>query len=135
MLQLYRYPGCLRRWIAAAATIALSLQLVLSSIAIGHLTAWQSGTDDTFVICHGAGDSSPVDQDGPAKRSDDGTHCVLCTLTKGGSAVLPAVSTVATFVSGARSRYLTRYEAQVSAYHSPTGKFQRGPPQHTLVAG
>jgi hypothetical protein len=135
MLQLYRYPGYLRRWIAAAATFALSLQLVLSSLAIGHLAAGQSGTDDTFVICHGAGGSSPVDQDGPAKQPGDGSHCVLCTLMNSGSAVLPAASTIVTFVSDACSRYLTRNDAQVSEYHSPTGQFQRGPPQHTLVAG
>jgi hypothetical protein len=135
MLQLYRYPGCLRRWIATAASFALALQLVLSSLAIGHLDAWQSGGDDTFVICHGAGDGAPVDQDGPAKPPGDGSHCVLCTLTNSASAVLPAAATIVTFASAARSRYLARSDAQVSEFHSPTGKFQRGPPRHTVVAG
>jgi hypothetical protein len=135
MLLLHRYPGCLRQWIAAAATFALALQLVLLSIAIGHVNAWQSDTGDTFVICHGVGGNSPVNQDGPAKPTGDGSHCVLCTLTHGGSAVLPAASTVATFVSSPCSRCLIHHDAQVSEHHSPTGKFQRGPPQHTFVAG
>jgi hypothetical protein len=134
VLRSYRYQGRLRQWIAAAATLALSFQLLLSSVAIGHLTAWQAGTGDTFVICHGVG-SSLVDQDGPAKQPDDSSHCVLCTLTSSECAVLPTASAIVTFAPGASSHYLSRHDAQVSEYHSPTGRFQRGPPPHTLVAG
>ncbi len=140
VLRPYRYQGRLRQWIAAAVTIALSLQLMLSSVAIGHVPAWhvpawQVGAGDTFVICHGVGGSSPVDQDGPAKQPDDQSHCVLCTLTNSACAVLPPESAVVTLVLGASSPYLTRHDAQVSDYRSPTGRFQRGPPLHTLVAG
>ena len=134
MLQLYRDRSRLWRWIAAAATFALSFQLVLSAVAIGHLAAWQASAGDTFVICHGAGGSSPADQDGPAKP-DDKSHCVLCTLTHSGSAVLPTASIVAPFAPGARSCDLTRRDAQVSEYHSPTGEYPRGPPTHAHVAG
>jgi hypothetical protein len=134
VLRAYRYHGPMRQWIAAAAAFALSLQLVLSSLAIGHLTARQAGTGDTFVICHGVGGSSPADQDGPAKQPSDQSHCFLCTLTNSGCAILPTASVV-TFAPGTCSRYLTCHDAQVSEYHSPTGKFQRGPPLHTLAAG
>ena len=135
VLRPYQYRGRLRQWIAAAATFALSFQLLLSSLAIGHLTAWQPGSSDTFVICHGVGGSSPVDQDGPAKPPDDQSHCVLCTLTSSGCAILPTASAAVTFAPDASARYLARHDAQVSEYHSPTGRFQRGPPLHTLVAG
>jgi hypothetical protein len=135
VLQRYRYQGRLRQWIAAAATFALSLQLVLGSLAIGHLAARQAGADYTFVICHGVRGSSPVDQDGPAKQPDDQAHCVLCTLTTSGCAVLPTASAIVTFAPGGCSRCLTRRDEQVSEYHSPTGRFQRGPPLHMLVAG
>ena len=135
MLRLCRYQGRLRQWIAAAATLALSLHLVLGPLAIGHLAAEQAGSDGAFVICHGAGGSSPVDQDGPAKQPDDASHCILCTLTNSGCAILPTTSAIVIFVPGAASSYLARHDAQVSEYHSPTGRFQRGPPLYTLVAG
>jgi hypothetical protein len=135
VLRAYRYQGPLRQWIAAAAAFTLSFQLVLSSLAIGHLAAWQAGTGDTFVICHGVGGSSPADKDGPAKQPSDQSHCVLCALTNSGCAVLPTASAVVTLAPGACSPYLTCRDAQVSEYHSPTGRFQRGPPLHTLVAG
>jgi hypothetical protein len=134
VLRLCRYQGRLRQWIVAAATFALSFQLELSSLAIGHLTAWQAGTGDTFVICHGVGGSSPVDQNGPTKQPDDQSHCILCTLTNSACAVLPPESAVVTLVLGPCSRYLTRHVAQVSEYHSPTGRFQRGP-LHALITG
>jgi hypothetical protein len=133
MLQLYRDQSRLRRLIAAAATFAISFQLLLSAIVIGQVSAWQTG--DTFVICHGGGGSSPIDQDRPAKQPGDGSHCVLCTLMHGASAVLPAVSAAVPFAPGACSRNLARQSSQVSEYRSPTGRFQRGPPSHMLVAG
>jgi hypothetical protein len=117
VLRAYRYQGPLRQWIAAAAAFALSFQLVLSSLAIGHLTAGQAGTGDTFVICHGVGGSSPADKDGPAKQPSDQSHCVLCALTNSGCAVLPTASAVVTVAPGACSPYLTCRDAQVSEYH------------------
>jgi hypothetical protein len=130
-----RYTGVVRQWIAAGASCALVLQLLLSVIALGPSTRALAGMDsDAFVICHGTG-TSP-DQHEPGKLPPEQSHCPLCTVSSTPCAVLPAASAVVSIDAGAFSQLNLPRNAQVTAYHSPTGKYQRGPPPtHTHVAG
>jgi hypothetical protein len=111
------------------------LQLLLSAIALGASTRALAGTDsDAFVICHGAGTSS--DQNEPGKLPLEQSHCPLCTVSGTPCAVLPAASAGVSIDAGAFSQLNLPRNAQVTAYHSPTGEYQRGPPPtHTHVAG
>ena len=90
MLGACPYRGRLRPWIAAAATFALALQLVLGTALAGLRAAAHAGTADELVICHGAGGGQPSSgQNEPGKEGDDQSHCLLCTLACGAPAVLP----------------------------------------------
>jgi hypothetical protein len=130
-----RYQGRLRPWIAAAASIALALQLVLASALATFSAAAHAGTPDVFAICHGAGGEQPSGQNDPGKQGDDQSHCVLCTLTCGAHAVLPIAPEAASLDRGVVPAPVGRRHAQVTEYESPTGEYQRGPPLHTLIAG
>jgi hypothetical protein len=126
----------LRRCIAAAATFTLALHVLLSPLAIGKPALGQAGASgDVFVICHGAGGSSDADQDGPAQQPTQDAHCVLCTPTHNGCAVVPGASLIVSLDPGEFSQLIVARNAQVTEHHSPTGEYQRGPPLHTLVAG
>jgi hypothetical protein len=130
-----RYTGVLRRWVAAGASCALVLQLLLSAVALGHFTVFLASTDgDALVICHGAGTST--DQNEPGKLPPEQSHCPLCTVSSTPCAVMPAASVVVAIDPGAFSQLNLPRSAQVTVYHSPTGEYQRGPPlTHTHVAG
>jgi hypothetical protein len=131
----YQSRETLRRWIAAAAALTLALHVLLSPLAIGKAAASQaSANGDVFVICHGAGSSSDVDQDGPAKQPLQNTHCILCTLTHGGCAVLPDASLILAFHAGELSQLVSPQDSQVTAHRSPTGEYQRGPPTISFIA-
>src|SRR6516164_1988656 len=128
-----RYAGILRRWVAAGASCTLVVQLLLSAIALGHSTLLLATSEgDAFVICHGAGKTPGQNEPGiPSEQS----HCVLCTAAHGVCAVLPAPSVAANLDAGAFSQLNVPLTDQVTAYHSPTGEYQRGPPlTHTYVA-
>src|SRR6516225_6477996 len=106
LLQLFRYRGCLRRWIAAPSGFALALHLILSSAIVGHFAASKVGAaGELFVICHGSGDNSPADSDAPLPRPDYQSHCVLCTLINDACALIPTVTAVVAFDAGARSQH------------------------------
>jgi hypothetical protein len=110
--------------------------VVLSALVIGHFAPSQAGAaSDIFVICHGAGDKSAPDQDGPANQPRDQSHCVLCTLTNAACAVLPIASAIETFDARMSSQRLTLRDSQVTQFDSPTGQYQRGPPTHAPIAG
>jgi hypothetical protein len=127
-----RYQGRLRRWIAATASFVLALHVLLSPLTIG----WQAGAnDDVFVVCHGAGGNSDVDRDGPVKQPLQDAHCVLCTLTHNGCAVLPDASMIVALDAGELSQLIASRNSQVTEYRSPTGEYQRGPPAHAFIAG
>ena len=78
--------------------------------------------------------SSDADQDGPAKQPLQDAHCVLCTLTNGGCAVLPTASLIVPFDAGEFSQLVAPLNSQVTEHRSPTGEYQRGPPTHSFIA-
>jgi hypothetical protein len=136
VLQAFRHQVWLRRCIGAAATVTLALHVLLSPLSIGKPAPGQAGANgDVFVICHGAGTNSDADQDGPAQQPTQDAHCVLCTLTHNGCAVLPGESLIVSLDPGEFLQLIIARHAQVTEHHSPTGEYQRGPPTHTLVAG
>ena len=136
MLQLCSSRGPLRRFFAAATCFALAVQLILSAAAIVQLAPLSAdAASDMFVICHGAGDRSTPEPNGPAKEPQDRSHCLLCTLTNAACAILPVVSAVAIFDAAMSSQRVILRESQVTQFHSPTGEYQRGPPRHIPRAG
>jgi hypothetical protein len=136
VLQLCRNRGPLRRWIAAATGFALAVHVVLSAVVIGHFAPSQAdAASDTFIICHGAGDKSAPDQDGPVNQPRHQSHCVLCTLTSATCAVLPSVSAIKTFDASMFLQRATLRNPQVTQFDSPTGEYQRGPPTYISIAG
>src|SRR3984893_5924069 len=119
-----RYTGVVRQWIAAGASCALVLQLLLSAVALGHSTLARAGANsDAFVICHGAG-TSPG-QNEPGNLPLEQSHCLLCTIATTPCAVLPPASAAMSLnAGGAFSQLKVPRDAQVTAYHSPTGEYQ-----------
>jgi hypothetical protein len=131
-----RHQGGLRQWIAAAAAFTLALHVILNPLALGKPAAWPFGENaEGFVICHGAGGNSDADRDGPVKQPLQKAHCVLCTLTHSGCAVLHDASAVAALDSGELSPLIAPRHSQVTEHRSPTGEYQRGPPTHSVIAG
>jgi hypothetical protein len=105
-------------------------------VAIGHFApSHADAASDAFVICHGTGDNSPVDQDGPLKQSPDQSHCVLCTLTSSACAVLPLETATATFDASILLRRVPLRDFQVISFNSLTGEYPRGPPTYAHVVG
>jgi hypothetical protein len=136
LLQLCRYRGRLRRWIAAPTGFALALHLILSAAVIGHFAASKAGaTGDLFVICHGAGDNSPADPDVPLQQPGYQSHCVLCALTNDACALIPTVTAIAAFEAGALSQHTIPRDSQVVQFVSLVSEYPRGPPTHAHVAG
>jgi hypothetical protein len=130
-----RYQVRLRRWIAAAAAFTLALHVLLNPLAIDKPAPWQaSASGDVFVICHGAAGNSDADQGGPAKQPLQDAHCILCTLTNNGCAVLPIASLIVSFDAGEFSQLVAPRNSQVTEHRSPTGEYQRGPPAHSFIA-
>jgi hypothetical protein len=121
--------------IAAVAAFTLALHVLLSPLAIGKPVPWQVGANgDSFVICHGAAANSGIDQDGPIKQPLQQSHCVLCTLTNSGCAVLPIASVIVVQPPGDFSQLIPPRNSQVTEHRSPTGEYQRGPPTHSFIA-
>jgi hypothetical protein len=130
VLQTGRYRALLRQWVAAGASCALVLQLLLSAIVLGHSTLALAGANgDAFVICHGAG-TSPG-QNEPGNLPPEQSHCLLCTIATTPCAILPAASAATSLDAGVFSQLKVPPDAQVTAYRSPTGEYQRGPPTHS----
>jgi hypothetical protein len=89
VLELRKFRGCLRPWIAMVAAYTLALQVLLSGIAGAHAMAGTgSGADALFVICHGSGDA-PADSQNVPDTPRPASPCLLCTLTKAPCAILP----------------------------------------------
>ena len=132
----WQYHRGLRRWIAAAAAFALALHVLVSPLAFGKPALWQADANgDVFMICHGAGGNSDADQDGPSKQPSLDGHCILCTLTQSVCAVLPDASSIVAFHADELSQLVSPQNSQVTAYRSPTGEYQRGPPTHSSIVG
>jgi hypothetical protein len=131
VFRLYRCEWLLRQCVAAATSLALILQLLLSATLLSQLAG---SAAEAFVVCHGTQASSPADEPDPGSPASDPSHCVFCALTSSG--VLPAAPRVAASVASVCSFRLGPRIAQVTSYHSPTGKYQRGPPPtHPHIAG
>ena len=118
------------------AAFTLTLHVILNPLALGKTAAWQSGENgEAFVVCHGAGGNSDADQDGPVRQPLQEAHCVLCTLTHSGYAVLPDSSVIVALDAGEFSQLIAPRNSQVTEHRSPTGEYQRGPPTHSVIAG
>ena len=135
MLELWRYRGHGRRWIAAATAFAVACQLLLSAAVRGQATAAEAGpTSGLFVICHGAGDNPSANPDEPSKQQDYQAHCVLCTLASDAWAVIPPATASTVFDVGVFSERMTPCDSQIVQVVSLTSEYPRGPP-HVFVAG
>jgi len=134
VLQLWRYRGHGRRWIAAATAFAVACQLLLSAAVRGQATAAEAGpTGELFAICHGLGNDSPADPQ-PSKQSDYQTHCVLCTLASDTWAVIPPATASAAFDPGVSSELITPCDSQIVQVVSLASEYPRGPPTSSLPA-
>jgi hypothetical protein len=127
---------CRRRsWIALTAVYALALQVLFSGLLIGQLGAASITSDAVLAICATHGDSSEPHGTGSGQLpSAHEPVCVFCTAA-GGPAILPVPSIVADvpFVADSTPKADTR--DAVVAFASPTGHYQRGPPESWAFAG
>ena len=122
-----------RSWIALAAVYALALQVLFSGVLIGQMGAASVGADALAAIC--AAHSGSVDDTGSGQPvSAHDLICVFCT-TAGSPAVLPHRVAVADVPLFAALTLKPQARDIVVAFASPTGHYQRGPPDSTAIAG
>ena len=131
MLTVRKARKPVRPLIAIVAAYALALQVLLSGLAGAHAMAAGPLSGDLFVICHGSGGGSAEDQNLPDKPPLPNPPCVLCTLTNAPSAILPFAHSIATIDVVAASNLVSRNEARIIEFISPTGRYERGPPGAT----
>jgi hypothetical protein len=126
----------IRPWVAMVAAYALALQVLLSGVAAGHfMAAGDASASDLFVICHGAGVAWPDDQGLPDKQPLPQSPCVLCTLTKAPSAILPVGHGIAIVAAIMVSTAVPNNDGRIIPFDSPTGQYQRGPPTSLSIFG
>jgi hypothetical protein len=119
----------MRSWLAMTAAFALALQMLLGGILMAQAAG---GTPDGLsTICTSDG-SAPSDH-GSGKTANH-EICVFCTLAKAAHAVLPADTAVSRLDVRLLAIIGPEPAAQISEFHSPTGRYQRGPPR-APVAG
>ena len=124
----------MRPWIATLAAYALALQVLLTGVALGHLTAaGDTSASSPFVICHGNGSSD--DQELPGKEPLARSPCMLCTLAKAPCAILPTDHGIVVSDAIGISKAVARTDGRVIAFNSPTGQYQRGPPLSISIFG
>jgi DUF2946 family protein len=134
MWQLSRARRRVRPWIAMVAAYALALQVLLSGVAAGHfMAAGDASASDLFVICHGSGSNTPDNQDLPDKSQLPQSPCVLCTLTKAPSAILPSGHGIAIVAAIMVSTAVPKDDGRIIPFDSPTGQYQRGPPTTAFI--
>ena len=132
-MRLLRTTTRLRSWIAIAASYALALQMMLGGVLIGQLNAASLVSGDLPAIC--AGHNSPDDDGGSSKKPAHELLCVFCTMAKNASGPLPGPIAPASVDQLARSVPQPQGNEVVVAFTSPTGRYQRGPPDSTPLAG
>jgi hypothetical protein len=116
------------------AAYALALQVLLSGVAAGHfMVAGGASASDLFVICHGSGSNAPDNQDLPDKSQLPQSPCVLCTLTKAPSAILPSGHGIAIVAAIMVSTAVPKDDGRIIPFDSPTGQYQRGPPTTAFI--
>ena len=133
-MRLLRAATRLRPWIAMAASYALALQMLLGGVLMGQLGAASLASGDLPAICashNGLGD----DGTGSGKSPAHEPPCVICTLAKNASAALPGSIAEAKVDRSAYSVSQPLGDEIVVAFTSPTGRYQRGPPDSTPLAG
>ena len=124
----------MRPWIATVAAYALALQVLLTGVAAGHfMAASDASASSLFVICHGNGSSD--DQELPGKAPLAQSPCMLCTLAKAPCAILPSDHGIALSDAIGAPNAAARMDGPVLEFHSPTGRYQRGPPTSISIFG
>ena len=124
-----------RSWVALAVVYALVLQVLLSGLLIGRLGAASITSDGLSAICATHANSVDAERGGSGQLpSAHEPVCVFCTAA-GGPAVLPVPTIVAevSFFVSSIAKPDTRDLAV--AFASPTGHYQRGPPDSAAIAG
>lgn len=127
--------GRRRSWIALTAVYALVLQVLLSGLLIGQLGAASITSDGLSAIC--AAHSGSADSDGTGQGqpgSEHGPICVFCTAA-GSPAVLPHPTLVVAVAFVIGSNLQPQARDMIVAFASPTGHYQRGPPEGAAFAG
>ena len=124
-----------RSWVALTAVYALALQVLFSGLLIGQLGAASIDSDGLAATC--ATRSGSADTDGTGSGQPPSAHelvCVFCTAA-GGPAVLPHPIIVAEVAFAVNSSLEPHARDMVVAFASPTGHYQRGPPESAAIAG
>ena len=124
-----------RSWVALTAVYALALQVLLSGLLIGQLGAASTTSDGFSAIC--AAHSGSADTDGTGQSqpgSEHGPICVFCTAA-GSPAVLPHPALVVAVVFAVGLSLQPHARDTIVAFASPTGHYQRGPPEGAASAG
>ena len=122
-----------RSWIALAAVYALTLQVLFSGVLIGQMGAASFGSDAFAAIC--AAHSGSVDDTGSGQPvSAHDPICVFCT-TAGSPAVLPHPAAIVNLPFFRESGPTAHAHDRAVAFASPTGQYQRGPPDIAAIAG
>jgi hypothetical protein len=124
-----------RSWIALAAVYALALQVLLSGLLMGQLGAASTTSDGLSAVCASHSGSADTDGTGPSQPgSEHGPICVFCTAA-GSPAVLPHPTLVVAAVFAVGSSLQPHARDMIVAFASPTGHYQRGPPEGAAFAG
>jgi hypothetical protein len=126
----------MRPWIAMVVAYALVLQVALSGMLASRVIAADNvSLDSQFSICHSSSKADDSQQGGAGEPQNGQTHCLLCVLVSGSSAVLPAsyASTIVTVETA--SGVDPRSDDRIDEYHSPTGQYPRGPPTGVHTVG
>ena len=122
-------------WMAMVAAYALAFQILLSGLAAGHFMAiGDTPPSDLFVICHGSGQGPSDHQDVPGKPLAQ-APCVLCALTQYSCAILPLDHSTGRIDAMMVSDAGLPDHGQITAFESPTGQHQRGPPPSAFIFG
>ncbi len=124
-----------RSWVALTAVHALALQVLFSGVLIGQLAGASIASDGVAVIC--AAHSESADADGTGSGQPVSAHdpiCVFCTAT-GSPAVLPHSAAIVNIPFFMESGPAAHARDMVVAFASPTGHYQRGPPDSAAIAG
>ncbi len=122
-----------RSCIAVLAACIVAMQTLLSGAI--HNDIFDSLPDDAFVICIGSHNAGDSDQDSSGKPTADKTYCMLCTLARIAPAILPAHHVIARIDARTTLAFPASNDDQVTDFHSPTGRYQRGPPDRALFVG
>ena len=124
-----------RSWVALTAVYALALQVLFSGLLIGQLGAASITSDGLSAIC--AVHSGSADTDGSGSGQPISAHdtvCVFCTAA-GSPAVLPHPAVISGVPVFAALNSKPHARDMVVAFVSPTGHYQRGPPESAAIAG